>query len=53
VISPGPCAYNVPSSINSTGKYSNSRFMNSLVKSFNPSSNKTNASKFTFTVKDF
>eukprot|EP00826_Nyctotherus_ovalis_P065148 TRINITY_DN956_c0_g6_i1.p1 TRINITY_DN956_c0_g6~~TRINITY_DN956_c0_g6_i1.p1 ORF type:complete len:208 (-),score=16.42 TRINITY_DN956_c0_g6_i1:51-674(-) len=49
VISPGPCAYNVPPSINSVGKYADSRFTNSLAKSFDPPSRKNLSRTFIFT----
>lgn len=49
VASPGPCAYNVPPSINSVGKYADSRFTNSLAKSFDPPSYKNLGRTFTLT----
>jgi len=47
---PGPGAYNIPTAINSTGIYVNSRFKNSLAGHFNPSY-KNNGRMFSITQK--
>jgi len=47
--SPGPCAYSAAFTINSLGKYSYSKYRNSLAKTFNPVCSKRFTSKSAYT----